>query len=214
MLNMRDILLRGVCRVLLPLSLCVCWTAAGGEQREEDLSASVRARLCGLGGDNAPKLFFSSPQEERRWLDDMSERLRRVLPADSVLQDAQTRRDFLTTLHYNAARAAVDPQLMLAIVHVESAFRKYAISSAGARGYMQVMPFWVNAIGDDRSCGGEVNLFQLHTNLRYGTVIFSHYLNIEDGDLSRALGRYNGSLGKNKYPNAVFKKLERHWRWR
>lgn len=200
---------------LLLLALFVSVSAMGGEQREEDLSDSVRSLLCGqILTSEKTKLFFASPKEGQRWLTDMSARLRRVLPSNSVLQDAQARRDFLTVLHYNAQRAAVDPQLVLAIVHVESAFRKYAISSAGAQGYMQVMPFWVNSIGSDRSCGTKHNLFQLHTNLRYGTVIFGHYLDKEDGDLYRALGRYNGSLGKKKYPNAIFKKLEKYWRWK
>ena len=110
------------------------------------------------------------------------------------------------TNHY---APGLDPQLVLAVIHVESAFRKYAISSAGARGLMQVMPFWTKEIGD----GEARNLFQLRANLRYGTVILRHYLDKEKGDLNRALGRYNGSLGSSKYPNLVHAKLKKHWLW-
>ena len=100
-------------------------------------------------------------------------------------------------MHYEATRAGLDPQLVLGVIQVESRFRKYAVSKAGARGYMQVMPFWVDLIGD-----GKQNLFNLRTNLRYGCTILRHYLDIERGDTFRALGRYNGSLGKSRYPNA------------
>ena len=185
-----------------------------GTQREEDLSDSVRTHMCGQISDyGVPRLFFDSPEEEKRWLGDMSLRLKRILPKNSILQDPDARRNFLTALHYNAQRAAIDPQVVLAVIHVESAFRKYAISSAGARGYMQVMPFWVKNIGGDKPCGSKHNLFRLNTNLRYGTVILSHYLSVENGNLYRALARYNGSLGKPKYPNAVYKKLEKYWLW-
>ncbi|MGI9298788.1 MAG: lytic transglycosylase domain-containing protein, partial [Gammaproteobacteria bacterium] len=119
------------------------------------------------------------------------------------------RREFLTAVHYEATRAGIDPQLMLAVMHVESAFRKYAISSAGARGLMQVMPFWTREIGD----GDARKLFRLRANLRYGAVILRHYLDRENGDLNRALGRYNGSLGSAKYPNLVHSKLRKYWTW-
>jgi len=119
----------------------------------------------------------------------------------------RTRLDLLRTVHYEASRAGLDPQLVLAVVHVESNFRKFAISSAGARGYMQVMPFWVGLIGKKRD-----NLFNLRTNLRYGCVILRHYLDLERGNVSRALGRYNGSLGKPEYPNLVLQTLRVHWR--
>src|SRR5262249_60849656 len=102
------------------------------------------------------------------------------------------------SLHYEATRAGLDPQLVLGLIQVESAFRKYAVSTAGAMGFMQVMPFWVKLIGDK-----EQNLFHLRTNLRYGCTILRFYLDQENGDLYRALGRYNGSLGKPEYPNMV-----------
>ena len=122
----------------------------------------------------------------------MSKKLERRFP------DRRTREEFLVTVHYEAKRAGLDPQLVLGLIQVESAFRKYAVSSAGARGYMQVMPFWVKQIGHPGD-----NLFHLRTNLRFGCVILRHYLDMEKGDLYRALGRYNGSLGRPEYPNMV-----------
>ena len=111
------------------------------------------------------------------------------------MRERTAREEFLITVHYEAKRAGLDPQLVLGLIQVESNFRKYAVSSAGARGYMQVMPFWIKLIGNN-----EHNLFNLRTNLRYGCVILRHYLDIEKGDLYRALGRYNGSLGRPEYP--------------
>jgi soluble lytic murein transglycosylase-like protein len=131
----------------------------------------------------------------------MSTRLRKYMP------DELQRRNFLITVQYEATRAGLDPQLVLAMIHVESGFSKYAISTSGARGYMQVMPFWVKLIGNQNSH----NLFNLRTNLRYGCVILRHYLDIEKGNLFRALGRYNGSLGKARYPNLVLRKWQGDW---
>jgi soluble lytic murein transglycosylase-like protein len=110
-------------------------------------------------------------------------------------------------VHYEATRAGLDPHLVLGLIEVESGFRKYAVSKSGARGYMQVMPFWTKAIG-----AGEQNLFHLRTNLRYGCTILRHYLDVEKGDLYRALGRYNGSLGKPEYPNMVKAAWHKHWK--
>ena len=111
------------------------------------------------------------------------------------MRERTAREEFLITVHYEAKRAGLDPQLVLGLIQVESNFRKHAVSSAGARGYMQVMPFWVKLIGNN-----EHNLFNLRTNLRYGCVILRHYLDVEKGDLYRALGRYNGSLGRPEMP--------------
>jgi soluble lytic murein transglycosylase-like protein len=124
------------------------------------------------------------------------------------IANREYRIELLRTVHYEATRAGLDPQLVLGLMQVESGFRKYAVSSAGARGYMQVMPFWVKLIGrpDD-------NLFHLRTNLRYGCTILRHYLDIEKGDLFRALGRYNGSLGQPEYPNMVRASWEKNWGW-
>jgi soluble lytic murein transglycosylase-like protein len=109
-------------------------------------------------------------------------------------------------VHYEATRAGLDPQLVLGLIEVESGFKKYAVSRVGARGYMQVMPFWVKYIG-----ANDHNLFHLRTNLRYGCTILRHYVDIEKGDLYRALGRYNGSLGRPEYPNLVRAAWHNHW---
>ena len=111
-------------------------------------------------------------------------------------------------MQYEAARAGLDPQLVLGLIQQESNFRKYAVSSAGARGYMQVMPFWMSQIGNP-----EHDLFTLRTNLRYGCTILRYYLDVENGDLFRALGRYNGSLGRSEYPSAVVASMQRLWLW-
>ena len=181
--------------------LCVSAGSMAGGQREEPLSNSVRALMQRSISDSAaPRLVFASEEEGQAWLQAMSRRLQKRIP------DMQMREDFLRTVHYEAMRAGLDPQLVLALIHVESAFKKYAVSSVGARGYMQVMPFWVNAIGVN-----DHNLFHMRLNLRYGCTILRHYLDIEQGDLFRALGRYNGSLGKPEYPNLVVNAWRKSW---
>lgn len=181
--------------------LCISAVSMAGAQREEPLSNSVRAMMQRTISDSAaPRLVFASEDEGRLWLQTMSDRLRKRIP------DMQMREDFLRTVHYEATRAGLDPQLVLALIHVESAFKKYAVSSVGARGYMQVMPFWVKAIGVS-----DHNLFHMRLNLRYGCTILRHYLDIEQGDLFRALGRYNGSLGKPEYPNLVVNAWRKSW---
>jgi len=178
--------------------------AAAGEQKYEPLSASVQAVMHRSVADQAsPRLAFASEDEGAAWLADMSKRL------EKRIEDASTREDLLTTVHYEATRAGLDPQLVLGVIQVESGFRKYAISKAGARGYMQVMPFWRTLIGESGQ-----NLFNLRTNLRYGCTILRHYLDIERGDTFRALGRYNGSLGKSRYPNAVLRAWSGDWDYR
>jgi soluble lytic murein transglycosylase-like protein len=149
-----------------------------------------------------PRLVFSSPAEGERWLTTMSQRLQKRIP------NAEFRKIFLTTVHYEATRAGLDPQLVLGLIQVESGFKKYAVSSAGARGFMQVMPFWVRAIG-----APDQNLFHLRINLRYGCTILRHYLDIEKGSLFRALGRYNGSLGQAVYPNMVVGAWRKNWHY-
>jgi soluble lytic murein transglycosylase-like protein len=167
--------------------------ARAGNQQEEQMSHSVRAALSKAVSDQtAPFLAFATNTEARTWLDAMSHRLERRMP------DRELREDFLVTVHYEAKRAGLDPQMVLGLIQVESAFRKYAISSAGAKGLMQVMPFWVDVIGTR-----ETNLFHLRTNLRFGCAILRHYIDIEKGDLFRALGRYNGSLGRREYPDLI-----------
>jgi soluble lytic murein transglycosylase-like protein len=175
------------------LACALTGPALAGGQREEPLEASVRSTLQKSVADSATKHgAFADALHERRWLQDMSARLQGRMP------DAREREDFLRTVHYEASRAGLEPELVLGLIQVESAFRKYAVSSVGARGYMQVMPFWVRSIGSP-----EQNLFHLRTNLRYGCTILRYYLEMERGDLFRALGRYNGSLGQPGYPNAV-----------
>lgn len=172
-----------------------------GAQTFKPLSASVRAVLQRSVTDQAaPKLAFATQYEADFWLNEMSRRLQKRLP------DTEYRSDFLKTVHYEATRAGLDPELVLGLIEVESNFNKYAVSSAGARGYMQVMPFWVKEIGTI-----EHNLFHLRINLRYGCTILRHYLDIEKGDLYRALGRYNGSLGEPKYPNLVRAAWHKNW---
>lgn len=183
--------------VILPLP------AWAGRQLYEPLSASMRAGLQTAISDRAvPFLAFATETEARAWLSAMSGRLARRIP------DRVNREELLVTVHYEAKRAGLDPQMVLGLIQVESNFRKYAVSSAGARGYMQVMPFWVKLIGTN-----EHNLFHLRTNLRYGCVILKHYLDIENGNLFRALGRYNGSLGKAEYPNLVVRAWHNDWQY-
>jgi soluble lytic murein transglycosylase-like protein len=191
--------MRGIIAVLLLIPAL----ALAGAQREEPLSASVRAVMQKAVSDSAaPRLVFASEAEGRAWLAEMSRRLEKYMP------DKEFRLDFLRTVHYEATRAGLDPQLVLGLIQVESGFRKYAVSSAGARGFMQVMPFWVRLIGTP-----EHNLFHLRVNLRYGCTILRHYLDMENGDLYRALGRYNGSLGQPEYPNMVLAAWKRHWHY-
>jgi soluble lytic murein transglycosylase-like protein len=178
--------------------------ALAGAQVEETLSANVQNSLHRSVSDYpAPRLIFATQAEGWAWLADMSSRLAPKVP------DWPTRRDFLTSVQYEATRAGLDPQLVLGLIEFESNFRKYAVSTAGARGYMQVMPFWVRQIGNEGH-----DLFTLRTNLRYGCTILRYYLDVEKGDLYRALGRYNGSLGRPEYPNGVLATMQRHWSWK
>ena len=195
-------LLRGMALLTAPLLLSP-FTVEAGTQRYEPLSASVQGALSRAVSDQAvARSGFRQPADEQAWLLAMSRRLEKQMP------DLNSRHDFLRTVHYEATRAGLDPQLVLGLIQVESGFHKYATSTAGARGFMQVMPFWVKLIGrrDD-------NLFHLRTNLRYGCTILRHYLDIENGDLYRALGRYNGSLGQPEYPNMVRAAWERRWHY-
>jgi soluble lytic murein transglycosylase-like protein len=185
------------------MALCLCGASAAfaGAQKYEPLSASVQAALHKAVSDSRPTVSsFKNPMEAADWLGEMSRRLEKRIP------NREYRIDLLRSVHYEATRAGLDPQLVLGLMQVESGFRKYAVSSAGARGYMQVMPFWVKVIGRP-----EDSLFDLRTSLRYGCTILRHYLDIEKGDLFRALGRYNGSLGKPEYPNMVRAAWQNQW---
>jgi soluble lytic murein transglycosylase-like protein len=172
-------------------------SAHAGAQIEEPLADAVRSALAAAVSDRAPpKPSFDSTEARLaylRWLGEMSNRLKKRST------DHVTRVEFLETVWYESKRAGLEPALVLGLIQVESGFRKYAISSAGARGYMQVMPFWARLIGG----GDALRLFHMQTNLRFGCVILRHYLDIERGDLFMALGRYNGSRGRPEYPNLV-----------
>ena len=185
---------------LLILAPLQAWA---GAQQYEVLADSVRQRMSTLVSYRAPATMnFKSSADGYRWLAEMDARLERRLP------DRKQRLELLRTVHYEATRARLDPQLVLGIIEVESGFRKYAVSRAGARGYMQVMPFWVKLIGQPGH-----NLFHLRTNLAYGCAILRFYLDMENGDYYRALGRYNGSLGKPEYPNLVLAAWRGRWKY-
>ncbi len=186
-------------RALAALPLLAGWPALrAGNQLEEPLGDAVRSALAASVAEAAPPQPRFDHIESRlaylRWLGAMSERLKRRKA------EHRTRIEFLQTVWYESRRAGLETSLVLGLIQVESAFRKYAISSVGARGYMQVMPFWSRLIGD----GDVARLFHTQTNLRFGCVILRHYLDRERGDLFMALGRYNGSRGKAEYPNLVF----------
>ena len=169
----------------------------------EKLSANTQtATLHERSAQAASYTEYAAVADSITWLISMSRRLEKFIP------DPIEREEFLRTVFYEATRAGLDPQLVLSVIQVESGFKKYAISHAGARGYMQVMPFWIEAIGHR-----DHNLFHLRVNLRYGCTILRHYLNKEKGDYFRALGRYNGSLGEITYPQLVFNKWQTTWRY-
>ena len=178
------------------------WLTAGsaqaGRQAEEPLADSVRSALSSAIANSAPPVPEFADITQRlaylRWLGTMSERLKKKKP------DFQTRIEFLQTVWYESRRAGLDTTMVMGLIQVESAFRKFAISRVGARGYMQIMPFWSRVIGD----GDPARLFHMQTNIRFGCVILRHYLDRERGDTHLALGRYNGSRGKPQYPNAVY----------
>jgi soluble lytic murein transglycosylase-like protein len=186
--------------VIVALALaCAPLPAHAGAQAEEALAPSVATVLSRAISDRPVPPDYANQADVAPWIAEMSARLAARVP------DAAERRDLLATVHYEAVRAGLDPQLVLGVIHHESGFKKYAVSVADARGYMQVMPFWTRLIGSP-----EHNLFHLRTNLRYGCVILRHYLDREGGDLFRTLGRYNGSLGRSEYPTAVAAAMRRY----
>ena len=184
--------------LLLPSAL-----VQAGAQREETLADDV-ASIMRQSVEHAspPYLVFDRATDAQRWLNEMSARLTRFI--DNELY----RRRLLTMIQYEATRADLNPQMVLGLIEVESAFRQYAVSNVGANGLMQVMPFWQRYIGNESH-----NLFDIRTNLRYGCTILRHYSNLENGNLHRALARYNGSLGSNRYPNAVIGAWLNRWQW-
>ncbi|MAT65705.1 MAG: transglycosylase [Gammaproteobacteria bacterium] len=184
-------------RLVLLLILAFSQAAQAATQARPD--AEMRSHLTRA---IASAESFEDRFEAEVWLSDMSSRLQRrwqdVPPAERL--------DILRIAHQEATRAELPPELVLAVIQVESNFDRFAISHAGARGLMQVMPFWLEELGRP-----EDNLFQIRTNIRYGCAILKHYLERERGNLQRALARYNGSLGQTWYPDRVFRALNRHW---
>ena len=186
------------------LAIAIPSPAIAGAQIEEPMMDAVRTALSSAIHNSAPPVPVFATTEARmrylRWLGAMSERLKKRKP------EARERLEFLQTVWYEARRAGLDVSLVLGLVEVESNFRQWAVSSAGARGYMQVMPFWTRVIGD----GDASVLFHMQANLRFGCVILRHYIDREAGGLFMALGRYNGSRGRAPYPDAVFAR-QRNW---
>lgn len=171
-------------------------------QEQEKLAPSVAlAMYSSIINPITPHLVFSNKDKANAWLTDMSMRLRKWVP------DEFLRNKLLTVIQYESSRAGLDPQLILGLITVESRFDKYAISSSGALGVMQVMPFWVKQIGDPK----KQDLFDFETNIRYGCTILRYYLIKEHGDMRRALARYNGSLGSDGYPNMVYAAYYKYW---
>jgi soluble lytic murein transglycosylase-like protein len=203
---------RAARRAAIGAALALPWAlfaraAHAGAQQYEPLADAVRSALAARIADTAPPQRKFERVEDRvafvDWLAEMSQRLSAKEP------EYRNRVDLLRTLDYECTRAGLDRQMVLGLIQVESAFRKYAISAAGARGYMQVMPFWASLIGD----GDARRLFEMRTNLRYGCVILRYYLDLEQGDLFRALGRYNGSVGRSEYPKAVLAAWRGRWNY-
>lgn len=176
--------------------------AFAGHQEQEMLSADVQAALhSSIINPIQPHLVFSSEEKANAWLTDMSNRLKKFVADDFM------RKRLLILIQYEASRAELDSQLVLSIITVESRFNRYAISSAGAQGIMQVMPFWLRQIGAQ-----DQSLLDVNTNIRFGCTILRHYLGLEHGNTTRALARYNGSIGQNWYPNQVYQAYNRYWR--
>lgn len=175
-----------------------------GSQQEERLAARVATSMHrAIVNTSPPRLMFSQPTDGTHWLTEMSARI------SPWVSDPWLRTRLLTTVHYEASRAGLNPQLVLAIIHTESHFRPYAISEAGAQGIMQVMPFWKTLLG-----GQQHSLFDLQTNLRFGCTIFRHYLDQSQGDLARALNRYNGSKASDSpYSREVIQRWQTQWQY-
>ncbi len=182
-------------RLLLALLLALPVSShAATQERPDD---SLRQHLTRVISESDS---FKDRFDAEVWLMDMSNRLKSRVPDDAE------RLTLLKHIHYEARKADLHPELVLAVIHVESNFDRWAISSAGAQGLMQIMPFWLEEIPE----AGD-NLFDIRTNLRFGCTILKHYLDKEKGDFTRALARYNGSLGKTWYPNRVFAALRKRW---
>jgi soluble lytic murein transglycosylase-like protein len=179
------------------IALLAALLLPAGVRADEGPDPELREILRAAANDTDS---FPDRFEAEVWLTDMSRRLARQV------EDPEERIEILPLVHYEASRVELPPELILAVIEVESNFDRYAISVAGAIGLMQIMPFWLDEIGRPKD-----NLLHIDTNLRYGCTILRFYYDKENGDLRRALGRYNGSLGKRKYPNKVIDKLSEKW---
>lgn len=185
--------LRDTLALLILLGITAFTSATGNTDPDPKLRQLLREAINADYG-------FEDRFAAEVWLLDMSNRLK------AIIDDTETRIDILKQVHYEATRVNIAPELVLAVIEIESAFDEFAISVAGARGLMQVMPFWLDEIGIS-----DKNLFKIRTNLRMGCTILRYYLDMEAGNLTRALARYNGSLGKYTYPNKVLKALNTRW---
>lgn len=179
-------------------AFCLLVMASAAAAAQQTYTDPALRELLRKAADEA--MSFPDRFDAQVWLTDMSRRLSRQV------ENPQERLTILTHVHFEATRAGLPPELVLAVIDVESNFDRFAISHAGARGLMQVMPFWLEEIGRP-----EANLFFIETNLRFGCTILKYYLDLENGDLLRALGRYNGSLGRRTYPNKVLDRLRTKW---
>lgn len=182
------------------LILCALFNTTLSAQTKNAEAAIDPALLSALNNSIKDMSAYSDRFEAEVWLKDMSFRLKRYI------KDPLQRVKILKMVHREAKRSELSPEIVLALIEVESHFDQYAISVAGARGIMQIMPFWLKELDME-----EQNLFHLKTNIRMGCTILKYYLDIEKGNLNNALARYNGSLGKRKYPDKVFKALQKHW---
>lgn len=188
-------------RLLCGAVILTTWLGLGHAARAEAIGQPIDPELKALLKQAASETgTFTDRFDAEVWLTDMSRRLEKKLP------EARFRIELLKHVHYEATRAKLVPELVLALIDVESNFNQYAISHAGARGLMQVMPFWLKEIGQPGD-----SLFRVHTNLRYGCTILKYYLDKEKGDLRAALARYNGSVGSRAYPARVNRALQTHW---
>lgn len=188
-----------VLTILLTSPACISQSnsSLGPVPKQTFLTSEQRHQLRMAMQDSSS---FTDPYVAEVWLVDMSTRLK------PFIKDPKTRLNFLKIIHREAKRTQLPVEILLAIIHTESSFQQFALSSVGAQGYMQVMPFWIDEIGQKGD-----NLFETETNLKYGTAILKHYYQLENGNWYRALGRYNGSLGQSRYPDKVFDKLHKIW---
>lgn len=197
-LNRRQWLGKAAACIAMPAGGLLSGLAYAGQLEEPLTHSMVTALSAAIGDRAAPKLEFDEISEHiahLKWLGEMSKRL------ESRIPNYDWRIELLETVRYESRRAGIETALVLGLIQTESAFKQYAVSSAGALGYMQIMPFWTRLIGD----GDVGKLFHMQTNLRYGCVILRHYMDIEKGDMFLALGRYNGSRGQSKYPDTVYR---------